>query len=344
VSASGNLALAETADLAVEFNGLVEKVLVEPGDMITKGQLLVQMDRYGLDVTYQPPTKTGGKSSRTLTILPWENQKQNLENAVLQARVSLNDAQIALKDAKSPGDSNQAPNPRNIESKQLQVERAKSALVDAQADLDKFLLTSPEIRAPFDGFVTAVNVEGGDVVFKGAIVVSVAANDKFETKISVSELDIRQVQVGMPTTVQVMAAGGALFPAIVTAISPTATRQGSTANYEVIVGLASTQDTAAPAQLREGFTVTVKILIQEKKDIISIPNRAIIRNNGGASVQVMVNETPQNRVVTLGFTNGLSTEVISGLKEGEQVVIQQTKTATSSATPQVSPSGNIRLR
>jgi multidrug efflux pump subunit AcrA (membrane-fusion protein) len=156
----------------------------------------------------------------------------------------------------------------------------------------------------------------------------------------------------MPATVQVLAADAVRFPATVTAISPTAASQGSNVNYEVVVKLQSSGqasmeqqlgDRDPPLKLRDGFTVTVKILIQEKKDIITVPNRAIIRNNSGTSVQVMIDGKPEGRVVTLGFTNGLSTEVIKGLSEGEVVVIQQTRTATNSVTPQISPRGDIHF-
>lgn len=352
VTASGNLSLSQTEDLAFDVEGTVEKVLVEAGDRVTEGQLLAQLETFGLQVNYRPTSQSGRRSSTARTVLPWENQKRDLESAVLKARAALNDALIALRETKSPQNTNAAPDPRAVQSKEYQVEIARTALNNAEIKLEQFLETSPEIRAPFDGFVTAVNVKGGDVVSKGVVAVQVAANDKFETKILVSELDISKIQIGMPATVQVLPADAIQFPATVTAISPTAASQGSSVNYEVVVGLQSLDQTdikqqldgeGTTVQLRDGFTVTVRILIQEKKDIITVPNRAIIRNNSGTSVQVIVDGKPENRVVTLGFTNGLSTEVIKGLSEGEEVVIQQTRTTTNSATPQISPRVDIHF-
>ena len=72
-----------------------------------------------------------------------------------------------------------------------------------------------------------------------------------------------------------------------------------------------------------------------------VPNRAIIRDKSATFVQVMVNGTPETRPVTLGFTNGLNTEVTKGLSEGEEVVIQEPKTTTSSTQSQ--SNSNVRI-
>ncbi|MFC1905602.1 efflux RND transporter periplasmic adaptor subunit [Chloroflexota bacterium] len=366
ITASGNVAMATTADLAFDVEGTVEKVLVEEGDLITTGQILAQLERFGLQVNYRPTNRSGSRSTTSRTVVPWENKEQDLEFAVLQAKANLNTALINLKNAKSPQGTNTVPDPRNVENKKHSVQLAEAALGDAEEELGRFLQTSPEIIAPLDGFVTNVNVQGGDIVTKGTVAVSIAASDKFETTILVSEKDIRQIKVGMPATVQVTAMNGALFPAKVATISPTATVQNNVVNYQVGIDLLppqnlgsaiptpSTATGATPAttmhsvpeqpstdesqisQLRDGFTATVKILIIENKDVVLVPNRAIISEGRTNFVDVVKEDSTERRQVMLGLSNGQFTEITKGLTEGEMVLIQQIKN-TSQSTPSQLP-------
>lgn len=354
VTASGNLALSRAADLAFEFGtaaspAVVEKVLVEVGDAVKQGQLLAELDASD-----------------------WEQQKLTLQRAVLQAKINLKTAELNLENAKKPTTTTSvvtgtavAPDPLDIEIKELQVELAKMNLENAQKELDKWLVTSPEVRAPFDGFVTAVNVKGGDEVKKGTIAVSVADPTKFEADILVNEIDIPRIQIGTPATVTVTSLPGLILTAKVTSISPTATIQGGVVNYQVKVEVLGPQAirpptsiSSAPAdrepatrtsarpsgpaalasQLRQGLTITVNLLIEEKKDVILVPSRAITRQGGATTVQVLGKDgVAQPRPVKVGSTNFQFAEIVEGLSEGEQVVIPRATTQTSTSAPSGQP-------
>jgi multidrug efflux pump subunit AcrA (membrane-fusion protein) len=116
----------------------------------------------------------------------------------------------------------------NLEDAQKAVEDAKNNLAEAQAK-------SPEITAPFDGIITKINVEGGDEVLNGTIVVQIADPDKFEADILVSEMDIPQVKVGGLATVIADALPTTFLTATVTHIAPTATISSGVVNYNVKV-------------------------------------------------------------------------------------------------------------
>jgi HlyD family secretion protein len=240
VTATGNLALSQTADLAFDVSGYVYRVLVEVGDQVKKGDLVADVDPFD-----------------------WEKQKRQYERAVVSAKMSVNNAQISLEKAQNPttttstiSGSISAPDPLDIETKQLQLNQAKMSLEDAQKELDRYLQTSPQILATFDGFVTAVNVKGGDELFKGKVAVSIADPTKFETSVLVSEMDINKVQIGMSATVQTMASTTSVFPAKVIAISPTATNQSGVVNYKVKIELLSADEIrqlrATQAQQNQG--------------------------------------------------------------------------------------------
>jgi len=119
------------------------------------------------------------------------------------------------------------------------LQDAEKALEDARQDVADARSKSPEITAPFDGFITLVNVAGGDEVLTGTVAVQLADPDKFEADILVSEMDILQVKLGGEATVQADALQGIILPARVTHIAPTATIQSGVVNYAVRVELES---------------------------------------------------------------------------------------------------------
>ena len=364
VEASGNLALAQTADLAFDVSGYVYKVWVEEGDSVTEGQVLAQVDTFD-----------------------WEKEKRSLEKAVVSAKVNLNNAKITLEKAQNPTTTTSAvsgaisaPDPLDIETKQLQVEQAEMSLEDAQKELDRYLQTSSEILAPFDGFVTSVAVKGGDEIYKGAVAVSVADPTKFSADIPINEMDINTIQIGMPATVELMASSASTFPAEVTAIAPTATNSSGVISYDVEIELLSADEIKelrasqaqvspqAPSgqlpsgqsdnrtnisssqseadtpwtleQLRDGMSVTVTIVTEQKQNVLMVPNKAVSSQGPDKVVKVLEGDTAETRVVKVGISNSQYTEIVEGLSEGEKVVISSTTTTrTSTSTQQSIPGG-----
>jgi hypothetical protein len=127
----------------------------------------------------------------------------------------------------------------DIEIKGMQLEIAEGRLENAKKAVDEALATGPEITAPFDGFITVVNVSGGDEILKGTVAVQIADPTRFETVLLVSEMDIFDIELGGEAYVQVDAADVPELPAEVTYISPTAIIQSGVVNYEVTVEVAS---------------------------------------------------------------------------------------------------------
>ena len=127
----------------------------------------------------------------------------------------------------------------DVEDAQIAIEDAQKDVNDAQEALDEALEDSPEVIAPFDGFIIKVNVEGGDEVKKGHVAVTLADPNKFEADILVNEMDIFQVKLGGEASVQVDAMPMINLPAKVTHIAPTATIQSGVVNYKVKVEVQS---------------------------------------------------------------------------------------------------------
>jgi len=289
----------------------------------------------------------------------------------------------------------------NVEDAQQAIKDAEKSLEDAQEDIDEARSKSPLITATFDGFVTQINVEGGDEIKTGTVAVVIADPNKFEADILVSEIDILQIKLGGEAWVQVDAMPEISLSANVTHISPTATIQAGVVNYAVKVEIRSlesvmqeqqearqkamkeissgelperlrqaieegriTQEqveermrqrrqgeggrrgesraqqgqlpTMAPEdfQLREGLTVTVSIIADERNDVLLVPNQAITTQGRSSYVQVLKGGVIEERIITTGISDWQFTEVSEGLTEGEQIIVPQGTTTTPTAQQQ----------
>jgi RND family efflux transporter MFP subunit len=222
ITASGNLELSVMENLAFEMAGTVDSVQVDAGDSVTEGQVLA-----------------------TLDTSEWEDDLASLEMSLLEAEINLENAELDLEDAEddssttSTGDiQTKSTDPKQIDILELKVQKAEYTYNKAKEALEDARNASPGVVAPFDGFITAVNVEGGDEITKGTVAVTIADPDKFEAEIYVSELDIVNVELGSTASVAVDALD-ITVPAEVTHISPTATIQSGVVNYTVRVELES---------------------------------------------------------------------------------------------------------
>jgi hypothetical protein len=110
-------------------------------------------------------------------------------------------------------------------------------------------------------------------------------------------------------------------------------------------GSTSTNRTAAipeAIQLRQGLTVTVSLIVAQRNDVLLVLNGAITTQGGQSYVQVISsNGTTEKRAIKTGITDYVKTEVTEGLSEGEQVVVSQGTTTTTSTTPQQGLPGGI---
>lgn len=368
ITASGNLALSRMEDLAFDIPGraeeiTVEEILVEEGDSVEEGQLLARLD-----------------------MSEWDDVLTNLELDLIQAQINLENAELALDKAEAEtvtlitGDIVYSSNfdDEEIDILELRLVLAEAQLDDAQKVLEEALEKSPEVKAPFDGFITRVNVEGGDEVLPGTVAVQLADPNQFEADILVSEMDIFDLELGGDATVQIDAMTSLTVPATVTHISPTATISSGVVNYEVTVelepleeliqqweeampsmdftppeGFTPPEDFTLPEQanrpavipenfqLREGLTVTVSIIIEEAADVLLVPNGAITTRGWQTYVQVVsADGSTEERAVTTGISDWQYTEVTEGLAEGEQVVVPE---GTSATTQQEGPPGGMMI-
>ncbi|MBN1152526.1 MAG: HlyD family efflux transporter periplasmic adaptor subunit, partial [Dehalococcoidia bacterium] len=202
----------------------------------------------------------------------WETQLRSLRISLLSAQSSLKQARYTLDELKSGSSTSitgdvvvrECCDDEDIELQEMQVEQAQMRLEDAEARLEEHLRQNPEVLAPFEGFVTQVNAEGGDEVMKGSIAVTIADPDRFEVGILVSENDIAQITEGMQAEVTVDVLSITL-PAEVTYVAPTATVSSGVVNYEITIEVATLDEYAA--QMQEQMSAAQQQMAKQQQEM-----------------------------------------------------------------------------
>jgi HlyD family secretion protein len=155
--------------------------------------------------------------------------------AVDQAKLQLESAQVAVEDAVAA------------------VDDAEETVTESENNLKEAQNLSPIITAPFDGFITKINVNGGDEVQKGTVVIQLADPEKFKANIQVTEEDISSIKLGDTATVTIDAFEVA-YLATITAIAPTATVSSGVVSYKVTVELHTTRTISSTGNFPSGMT------------------------------------------------------------------------------------------
>jgi RND family efflux transporter MFP subunit len=352
VSGSGNITVSQDASLAFGTGGTVEVVNVEAGDQVREGDLLAELDtgalelaldqaelnlataEYNLDKTqqvYAQPDLTTARAAVTnarsylqyvqsqLDQANSPEQVEYWENEVYQAGVNLAAAEQRLEEMEAGGDS------AEVKLRRLEVAAARQALEQAQKNLAEATIT-----APFDGTVGAVYIDEGDVIPPPTMAPTVAiyliTPTSLELKAEVDEIDIPQVKVGQHANIEVDAFTDKLFDGTVTSISPVPKMEAGLVVYEVTISLAIPAD----AGVMVGMSTTADIVVAESDDTLLVPERAIGHDqNGNPVVQVSVNGQIEERAVVVGISDGLNTEILSGVSQGDMVVVERRTTTGS---------------
>ena len=184
---------------------------------------------------------------------------QIAQSSLNEARTAIGEAQAAVGDAQnSVDDAKKAilDASNAVDDAQAAVTDANTAVNEAQTNLTQTQAQSLAITAPFDGFISQVNVAQGDQIYNGKVAVQLSDPTQFELDVLVSERDISNLTMNQPATVQLDALAGQSFPGKVTKISHTATIQSGVVNYVVGVQLTSLQPVSSGGRSSSGATTS----------------------------------------------------------------------------------------
>jgi len=343
VTAPGNLVNVNVADVKMPATGKLSAVNVRVGDKVKAGEVLAELD---------PVTKTQAqvnlleaqdaleKAQKNRTVLDYPRATdafiKDLRKKIANAKAVVNELNDSYKKAEDPmmrtqilGSLTAAKDDlKNLESNlnwytsnptQNDITNADSELALSQAKYDaaKAVLDSLQIVAPFDGVVFAVNAEGGATYQAEATLFTIGDPKALEVKANITEEDFPIVSVGQEVEIFFDARADVTVQGKVDRIIPQRI-EGDRPRYSIYITL-----NEVPDGLADGMTADSALTIEKREGVLCLP-RSVVRASGVDTVtlKVWVNNAIETREVTVGLRGDSNVEIISGVQEGDQVVIQ----------------------
>ena len=353
VAADGILKPERDVRLVMDTTGVVKTVSVHVGDQVKEGQVLLQLDdaiaqkdaqkadlavqqaQVSLDAAQHDFNSKVGWTPNGSQVNAAVAQAANAEAAVKAAQsdydqvawlpwVSSTQQSLALEQAtnnynQAKADLNYLVSNRpdltpardNLQAAQLSL---SSAQLDQQIAHD--MLDKMTLRAPFDGTISAVNVDQGEAA--AGPVIEMVTLDKLEVVVDVDQVDLNSLHVGQPAVVVFDTWPGVQVKGTVLSIYPQATTVSNVVNFEVHLALDKTN-----LELRSGMTAHVAIQTFSLTGVLLVPNQALILDpqTGAYSVRIMTSKGIQEVAVTVGKRDNRYTQVLDGVKEGDELVV-----------------------
>jgi HlyD family secretion protein len=223
-------------------------------------------------------------------------------------------AQLELEQARREIGLNRETADFDIRSRKLQADRQQSATDELQKRFEDLT-----IRAPFDGMVAAITVNERDAVAANQAILTVINLSSLELEITIPEEYAGDVRVGTPLMIGY---GGGEKGAHITAVSPEIVGNQITAR--------AVPDEQWPEGLRQNQRVSARLVFESKKNVLKLPRGAFVEASGGRSAYVVDGSMATRRAITLGSVGASEVEIVSGLREGDRVILSDT-----------SPFGNV---
>ncbi|HWL40873.1 MAG TPA: efflux RND transporter periplasmic adaptor subunit [Gemmatimonadaceae bacterium] len=352
VTASGQVQPHTKVDVSADITGRVVRLAVREGQMVTRGQFLLEVD---------PSQYQANAERATAAVASARAQVAQSKPALAQA-VRNYDRLLALKKANPTlvSDEQIEQLRTQVEVSQAQLEAANHAVDQASASMRdaRSSLGKTTIVAPMSGRITRLNVEEGETAIMGtlnkdaATLLTISDMSLLETKVKVDETDVSRIKIGDSTVVQLDAFPDTTFLGRVSEISNSSVKGASTGgtaaaadqaiDYEVTIQLLN-----APPETRPDFSATAKIITQTRNAALSIPiialtvreDEQVAKEDSGAltlgrrppakevgkrDVEGVFVVGKDNKVafrpVKVGIAGERFFEVVTGLKEGEDIV------------------------
>jgi RND family efflux transporter MFP subunit len=254
----------------------------------------------------------------------------NKTQAIQQAQQQIDSAQNSLLQSQTQLAAKQAPpTDAQVNSAKAQVSSAQASLTSAQT-----AYANNVVKAPFDGVIATLSLQVGQQAGSGTAA-AVEITQQEIAQITLNEVDAAKVSIGQKATLTFTAVSGLSVSGKVAEVQSVGTVSQNVVNFPVKIAL----DTQDP-RVKPGMSVSASIITAVAQNVLTVPSTAVKSDANGSYVQVLVNGQPQPVAVITGLTNNTNTEISGNIKEGDEVVTQ-TITATSTAKPSTTQSGNI---
>lgn len=240
----------------------------------------------------------------------YNNTKISASAAYENAQNNLKNAENALKNAKENISLTNVSSKESISTAAASVESAKAALATARNTLNNTTIT-----APIDGFVASKNINEGQMVAQGIEIFSIKNSDNVDAEISVTEAVIPYVSVGTQAKVEIKSADNLTVDGIVTLVNTVKDVQSGM--YTVRVSIPNGDN-----KIKVGMFADVTLVTQQNDSSVIIPSDSLMQDGEEMYVYVAnASNKAEKKVVLTGIQNSDYTEILSGINEGDKVVV-----------------------
>jgi len=319
LNASGYVVAQRKAAVSSKATGRIEHLYVEEGKFVKQGDVVAQLENNDLEAALEE-AQAGLKVSRA----DLNNADAELEDATLNfnRQKSLKESGSVSEQAFDSAEARYKKAKAAHRSARFRVDKAEAAVKVTEVNLDQSY-----IRAPFDGVILTKSAEEGEVVAPmgaslnaKASVVSMADMGSLMVEVDVSESSLEKVEIGGPAEIRLDAFPNDRFEGTVYMIVPTADRSKATVlakiKFDKISGKVLPEMSAKVAFLSRPLKT------DENMPFLGVPTSAILKNGASQIVYRVLDGRAQANPVDAGPSWGEITEILSGLKEGDVIVLK----------------------
>jgi HlyD family secretion protein len=346
VVATGKIEPRSTVEVKSKASGIVKKLMVDYGDIVRQGQIMAELDKEELEARVRElkANLQAAQAAEEAALAALERNKveaegpdipflkSNMERARQMFKEGIG-AKNIVEDTERLYQlalNKQAGSVRNLAVSRAEITRARAQVAQAQAMLERADedLRNSTIISPIDGLVLSRNVEIGNAVSSILVMGSQSTllftlgdvSDVF-VRGKVDQADIGKVYMGQPARIVVESFRDRKFNGKVYKISPLGVEKENVTTFEVQVSIAN-----PGRELKANMSANAEIILEEKPNVLLVPEAAVVYDKQrNASVEQPDEKAEKGRkkiAVKLGISNGVKTELISGLGEGQKVILQ----------------------
>lgn len=338
VEEEGKTRVKERFVISAPVAGYMRRVMLDAGDAVKKGQVVVELEPLR-SVVLDPRSRAEAEAAVSAAEAALKAAEENLKAAVAEAQYAASNldriqdlfkeslvSQDKLDNAEREAKRTEAirlSSEADVRVARFELDKAKSALHYSAAERGTSGNHIVTVRSPSDGRVLKLHRESEGTVTAGEPLIDIGDPSYLEVKVEV--LSDSAVRIS-PGTRVIFERWGGQFPleGIVRTVEPEAFTKISSLGVEEQRVLVIADFTSTPENLLElgdGYRVEARFIIWEGKDILQVPANALFRKDSAWSVFTVDNGRARERNVNIGHQNGLAAEILSGLNEGEEVIL-----------------------
>jgi HlyD family secretion protein len=330
IFATGKLEVRDKQEFYADDNTIITDVMVDAGQKVKKGQTILRMDDSNLTVEASQ-NRLACDDIRAKIVNSKSNLRLYEQDYGLAQKEYENYKILFAEGAISQKELEEAEKKLNEAKERLIVERdANLPLLEAQLKQAELIyseslkkLEKTVIISPMDGVLLNLPVKKGQKVEVGKLLAQIGNSDNLYIETGINEVDAARLKVGDKVEITNNALLTESLQGTVEYISPIAEAVTTSQGEQNQVKIRITVDTGRGIdQLKPGFNVNLKIILEQKDKAIVVPLEAVVQNAKKELVYVVGQDNiVEEREVRTGLSNELFTEIISGLSVGEKVIL-----------------------